>query len=116
MKPRRKSEENPTTEFGNFSRLLDKLLGVPHDDIKAELDAEKERNVVAGGPHQRGKYKGLSLNVDQNKLGVRHFSRFLRSGLPHSQQFGTRSYAVGGRVGLGESGDAEAGRGRPALH
>jgi len=29
------------------------------------------------------------LNIDQNKLGVRHFSRFLRSGLPDSQQFGT---------------------------
>jgi hypothetical protein len=28
------------------------------------------------------------LNIDRNKLGVRHFSRLLRSGLPYSQQFG----------------------------
>lgn len=28
-------------EFGNFSRLLDRLLAVPHSKIKAELDAEK---------------------------------------------------------------------------
>jgi hypothetical protein len=30
----------------------------------------------------------LSLNIDRNNW-VRHFSRFLRSGLPDSQQFGT---------------------------
>jgi len=47
MKSKRKSEKNPTTEFGNFSRLLDKLLAVPHGDIKAELDAEKERKKSA---------------------------------------------------------------------
>lgn len=30
-------------ELGNFTRLLDNLLKVPHDKIKAELDAEKSR-------------------------------------------------------------------------
>jgi hypothetical protein len=28
-------------EFGNFDRLLGKLLRVPHSKIKAELEAEK---------------------------------------------------------------------------
>jgi hypothetical protein len=28
-------------EFNNFTRLLDKLLSVPHSKIKAKLDAEK---------------------------------------------------------------------------
>jgi hypothetical protein len=37
-----------------------------------------------------GKYNAvLSLNIDGINLGVRHFSRFLRSGPPDSQQFGT---------------------------
>ncbi|MGB8115212.1 MAG: hypothetical protein WCF22_15635 [Candidatus Sulfotelmatobacter sp.] len=35
--------KNETGEFGNFSRLLDKILSVPHSKIKAELDAEKKR-------------------------------------------------------------------------
>jgi hypothetical protein len=30
-------------EYGNFSRLLDTLLKVPHEKIKNELDAEKSR-------------------------------------------------------------------------
>jgi hypothetical protein len=30
-------------EFGNFSRLLNKILSVPHSKIKAELEAEKKR-------------------------------------------------------------------------
>ena len=28
-------------EYGRFTRLLDRLLTVPHSKIKAELDAEK---------------------------------------------------------------------------
>jgi len=35
------SAKNETGEFGNFTRLLDRLLRVPHSKIKAELDAEK---------------------------------------------------------------------------
>lgn len=35
--------KNETGEFGNFTRLLDKLLTVPHSKIKAELEAEKKR-------------------------------------------------------------------------
>jgi len=30
-------------EFKNFTRLLDRLLRVPHSKIKAELEAEKKR-------------------------------------------------------------------------
>jgi len=30
-------------EFGRFTNLLDKLLAVPHSEIKAKLDAEKEK-------------------------------------------------------------------------
>lgn len=33
--------KNEQSEFGNFTRLLDKILSVPHSKIKAELDAEK---------------------------------------------------------------------------
>lgn len=32
-----------TGDFGRFSRLLDKLISVPNDKVKAELDAEKSR-------------------------------------------------------------------------
>ena len=37
------SAKNETGEFGKFANLLDRLLSVPHDKIKTELDAEKER-------------------------------------------------------------------------
>jgi hypothetical protein len=37
------SAKNEQGEFGNFTRLLDKLLSVPHSKIKAELAAEKKR-------------------------------------------------------------------------
>jgi len=45
QKPTRptRSGKNETGEFGNFTRLLDRLLSVPHSKIKAELDAEKRR-------------------------------------------------------------------------
>jgi hypothetical protein len=40
--------------------------------------------------HINGKYNaGLFFNIDAKQLGVRHFSRFLRSGLPESQQLVT---------------------------
>jgi hypothetical protein len=32
-------------EFENFTRLLDRLLAVPHSKIKAELDAEKRKRM-----------------------------------------------------------------------
>jgi hypothetical protein len=38
------SAKNEQGEFGTFTRLLDKLLSVPHSKIKAELEAEKKRN------------------------------------------------------------------------
>jgi hypothetical protein len=40
---RRSNPAKEQGEFGKFSRLLDRLLRVPHDKIKAELDAEKSR-------------------------------------------------------------------------
>jgi hypothetical protein len=42
MKRETKAKSEPS-EFGNFTRLLDKLLSVPHSKIKAELEAEKKR-------------------------------------------------------------------------
>jgi hypothetical protein len=36
------SAKNDTGEFGNFTRLLDRLLKVPHAKVKAELAAEKQ--------------------------------------------------------------------------
>ena len=42
QKPNRQSDPaKEQGEFGNFSRLLDRLLKVPHEKIKAELDAER---------------------------------------------------------------------------
>jgi hypothetical protein len=35
--------KNEQGEFGKFTRLLDRLLAVPHSKIKAELDAEKRK-------------------------------------------------------------------------
>jgi hypothetical protein len=44
QKPTRQSDPaKEQGEFGNFTRLLDKLLTVPHSKIKAELEAEKNR-------------------------------------------------------------------------
>lgn len=37
------SAKNETGEFSKFTNLLDRLLSVPYDKIKSELDAEKER-------------------------------------------------------------------------
>jgi len=37
------SAKNEQGEFGKFTNLLDRLLAVPHSEIKAKLDAEKER-------------------------------------------------------------------------
>ena len=33
-------------EYGRFTRLLDRLLSVPHEKIKAELDAEKRNRTT----------------------------------------------------------------------
>jgi hypothetical protein len=35
------SAKNETGEFGKFTNLLDRLLAVPHSQIKEKLDAEK---------------------------------------------------------------------------
>jgi hypothetical protein len=44
QKPTRQSDPaKEHGEFGNFSRLLDRILKVPHSKIKAELEAEKKR-------------------------------------------------------------------------
>lgn len=41
-----KSSEN-SDEFGNFTNLLDRLLAVPHSELKAKLDAEKQQKKAA---------------------------------------------------------------------
>ena len=43
QKPNRSAPAKNENEFGNFTRLLDRLLTVPHSKIKAELEAEKKR-------------------------------------------------------------------------
>jgi hypothetical protein len=42
QKPIRSAPAKNENEFGNFTRLLDRLLKVPHAKIKAELTAEKQ--------------------------------------------------------------------------
>jgi hypothetical protein len=34
-------------EFGRFTNLLDRLLAVPHSELKAKLDAEKQQKKAA---------------------------------------------------------------------
>ena len=48
------SAKNEQGEYGNFSRLLDKLLSVPHSKIKAELEAEKHRTKAPRDRARRG--------------------------------------------------------------
>ena len=43
MRPKRDQVPAERGELENFTRLLDKLLQVPHSKIKAELDADKKR-------------------------------------------------------------------------
>jgi hypothetical protein len=42
QKPTRSAPAKNENEFGNFTRLLDRLLKVPASKIKAELAAEKK--------------------------------------------------------------------------
>jgi hypothetical protein len=49
-----------TQEFSNFTRLLDKLLSVPHSKIKAELEAEKTRTK---SPRDRARRKHAFRDV-----------------------------------------------------
>lgn len=46
QKPTRSDSAKNENEYGNFTRLLDRLLSVPHDKIKAELDAEKRNRTT----------------------------------------------------------------------
>lgn len=45
----RKPVENQLNEFGRFTNLLDRLLAVPHSELKAKLDAEKQQKKAAKG-------------------------------------------------------------------
>lgn len=47
MAQRRRSHpaKNVEGDFGAFQRLLKQVLSVPHSKIKAELEAEKQRNL-----------------------------------------------------------------------
>jgi hypothetical protein len=40
------SAKNEQGEYAKFTNLLDRLLSVPHDKIKAELDAEKRNRTT----------------------------------------------------------------------
>jgi hypothetical protein len=41
QKPKRSAPAKTQNEYGNFTRLLDSLLKVPHDKIKTEIAKEK---------------------------------------------------------------------------
>ena len=57
------------------------------------------RNHAGGRATLTGKYNaGLSWNVYRNHSGVRHFSRFSRSGLPNRRHRTAPLYAAGGRI------------------
>jgi len=43
QKPIRSDPAKNENEFGNFSRLLDTILRVPHSKIKAELETERKK-------------------------------------------------------------------------
>jgi hypothetical protein len=62
QKPTRSANpaKNETGEFGNFTKLLDKLLSVPHSKIKAELEAEKKRTKA---PRDRARRKHAFRDV-----------------------------------------------------
>jgi hypothetical protein len=47
---KRKRSGYPQGEFGKFTSLLDRLLAVPHSEIKAKLDAEKEKKRASKRP------------------------------------------------------------------
>jgi len=42
-----KRAENQQNEFGRFTNLLDRLLAVPHSELKAKMDAEKQQKKAA---------------------------------------------------------------------
>jgi hypothetical protein len=42
----------PNPEYEAFTRTLDKLLTVPHDELKRRMNAYKEK--VAKNPNRRG--------------------------------------------------------------
>ena len=42
-----KQTANQKNEFGRFTNLLDRLLAVPHSELKAKLDAEKQQKKAA---------------------------------------------------------------------
>lgn len=54
------SAKNEQGEFGKFTNLLDRLLAVPHSEIKAKLDAEKKRK-------QRSKRRASSGHASGGK-------------------------------------------------
>lgn len=43
-----------TSEFSNFTQLLDKILSVPRSKIKAELEAEKRKMKAPRDRARRG--------------------------------------------------------------
>jgi hypothetical protein len=43
----RKVNHGSEGEFAKFTNLLDRLLAVPHSELKAKLDAEKQQKKAA---------------------------------------------------------------------
>lgn len=52
-------ERSKTSEYGNFLDLVDAAVRTPHDEIKAELEAEKANNKVK----KKGKKDGRAKNT-----------------------------------------------------
>ncbi len=49
------SAKNVTGDFGQFTEFMKQLVSVPHDKIKAALDAEKKAKREKRGPVSSGK-------------------------------------------------------------
>ena len=51
-KPSAKNAKSGSSEFDNFTRLVDQVISVPHSVIKRRI--EEHREAVARNPHRRG--------------------------------------------------------------
>jgi hypothetical protein len=53
--------KNPTGDFGQFTNFMRRLVAVPHSEIKAKLDAEKQAK------QQRRKRSSASAHASDAK-------------------------------------------------
>jgi hypothetical protein len=49
-----------TKQYDKFDHMMDKLLKVPHSEIKAKLDAEKAAKVQGKSAKQKAKECGIT--------------------------------------------------------